>query len=124
MEVFGLTAAAAGAGKTPSADAWLPDLFIEVGFSFDSILGVLQNLYLNDIVPFTGQTKTIIANHMLFVIEKWYQDCIRSNQRLFGTEENAAEISQILQMLVQNGLHGEAASRANNLRRQIERSYS
>lgn len=60
---------------------------------------------------------------MLYVCEQWFQDCQRSNKRLFGTEENAAGISEILGMLAQEGLQGEEADQANRLRQKIERSY-
>lgn len=102
---------------------WVPDLFIHVGFQFDSILSILNTMFLNDLAPFIGRNKRVLAYHMLYVCEQWYQDCIRSNKRLFGTEENAAGISEILAMLVQNGLQGEEADQANRLRQKIERSY-
>lgn len=105
-------------------DRWLPDLFIEVGFPFDTILGILQNLYLNGIAPISGPYRRVVGRHMVDVIWMWHADCIRSNQRIFGTEENATDISQILQVLVQDGIDPAAANRAGNLRRQIDRSYT
>lgn len=105
------------------AKTWVPDLFIHVGFQYDTILSILNNMYLNDLAPFVGRNKRVLAYHMLYVCEQWYKDCIRSNKRIFGTEENAAVISEILGMLAQNGLQGEEADQANRLRQKIERSY-
>jgi nuclear pore complex protein Nup155 len=102
---------------------WIPDLFIRVGFAHEAIVASLQQIYMNDIAPFVGRQKAVIAYQILYVCEQWYQDCVRSNKRLFDTEENAFSITEILQMLVQNGLRGEDAERANSLRQKIERSY-
>lgn len=105
------------------AKTWVPDLFIRVGLQFDAILVALQPLYLNDLAPFVGRNKRVIAYHMLYICERWYQDCIRNNKRIFGTEENAAEIGEVLEMLAQNGLAGEEANQAVSLRTKIDRSY-
>lgn len=37
------------------AKTWVPDLFIHVGFQFDAILSILNNMYSNDLAPFTGR---------------------------------------------------------------------
>jgi nuclear pore complex protein Nup155 len=104
--------------------AWVPDLFIHVGFPHESILSVLQNSYLAEVAPFVGANKRILAYHMVYVCDKWYQDCIRSNKRLFGTEENATGISQLLEALVQTGDLRTPADTdfANTLRGKIDRS--
>ena len=105
------------------AKTWVPDLFIHVGFQFDAILSILNNMYINELAPFTGRNKKILAYHVLYVCEQWMQECQRSNKRLFGTEENAQGISEILGMLAQEGLQGEEAQQATRLRQKIERSY-
>jgi nuclear pore complex protein Nup155 len=102
---------------------WLMDLFIHVGYPYGTIISVLQTLFYNDTAPFVGRNKKILADHILYVCEQWYEDCIRSNQRLFGSEENAQEISQMLRELIETGLQGEEQEQANELRRKIERSF-
>lgn len=113
-----------GGEPTNPNPEWIPNLFIEVGFAYDTILSILQGLFVNDIAPFNGRNRNFVGWQMVYVCEKWYLECVRSNQRLFGTEENAAEISQILEMLRQSGLNGKYAVRATELQRKIERSYS
>jgi nuclear pore complex protein Nup155 len=103
--------------------SWVPDLFIQVSFPFETILSILQSLYLNDIAPFTGRNKQVLADHMLYVCEMWYKDCERSNTRPFGTEENAAGIDEILETLIRGGLRPDDVRRADELRRKIRTVY-
>lgn len=65
----------------------------------------------------------MIAEHLVYVCQKWYEDCLRNNKRLFGGEDIAAEITDLL-----NHLAGELSSSADRdvvqeLIRKIERSY-
>lgn len=101
---------------------WVVDLFIQVNFPFEIILGLLQEMYQNEVAPFVGRNKHVLADHMIYTCEQWYQDCIRSNKRLFGSEENAMEIQQILHHLSENSAQAQN-HRATTLMTKIQRSY-
>lgn len=102
---------------------WVVDLFISVNYPFESILTTLHGLFMNQVAPFTGSGRTVIAEHILYVAEKWYSDCIRSNTRPFATEENAQVIHEILHSLRQGVLRQSDADRAGRLARQLEETY-
>jgi nuclear pore complex protein Nup155 len=102
---------------------WVVDLFISVAFPFDAILVALHEIYSGEVSPFSGTNKRVIADHIIYACEQWYQDCIKSNKRLFGSEENAIELTQILHDLSQSGLPQDKVQRANNLIRKVQQSY-
>lgn len=102
---------------------WVVDLFIQVQFPFETILSTLQSMWLNDVAPFRGQYRMILADHMLYTCEQWYRDCQRRNQRPFGTEENAEGIGEVLGMLVQSGLRADDVQRAQDLGDRITREW-
>ncbi len=105
------------------APTWVMDLFIEIGIPFETLVSVLETMFYNDEAPFLGRNRRIIADHMVYVIDVWYKHCMRTNQRLFGSEENAAAITQTLAMLLQNGLSEKEQRMAQELIAKIERTY-
>jgi nuclear pore complex protein Nup155 len=103
------------------APTWVMDLFIEIGFPFETLLSVLEAMFYNDETPFEGRNRRIIGNNMVHVIRMWYLHCSRNNQRIFGGDESATTILQTLTMLTQNGLTGAELEDAKVLMRKIER---
>lgn len=102
---------------------WLPDLFITVGFPFETIVAVLQNMWYTNTYPFTGQRKRILADHMLYVLGQWYEDCVKTNTRLFGSDENAQDINELLEGLNAGGFTGDGEQVCADLRRKILRAF-
>jgi len=102
---------------------WVPDLFIHVQFPYETILATLQGMFANNLPPFINRNRVILANHMVYLCEQWYSECIRANQRLYDSEENAAAIDELLQTLLGEGLQGDDRQQAENLRRKIARSF-
>lgn len=104
---------------------WLPDLFLEVEFQYETIVQVLQSMWYANIVPFTGRRKQVLTAHCLYVLEEWYADCERTNSRLFGSEDNAEDIAQLLETLAAGGdsLRAQDVEKCTELRRRILRSY-
>lgn len=103
------------------APSWVMDLFLDIGVPFDTLLSVLEAMFYNDEAPFEGHNRGIIANDMVYVIKKWFQYCIRENQRLFGGSDNAAVIIQTLTMLTQNGLTGKELEETKAFKLKIEK---
>jgi nuclear pore complex protein Nup155 len=102
---------------------WVPDLFIEVGFPFETIVATVQNMWYNNVAPFTGQRKNILARHIVYVLGQWYEECIRTNTRLFGSDENAEDINQLLELLSHEQLGEPDMDALNTLRRKILRAF-
>ncbi|SZE99990.1 unnamed protein product [Blumeria hordei] len=102
---------------------WLPQLFIEVGFSHEVIIGVLQDMWYQNLTPFTEKKRRILAEHILYVIEQWYEDCMRANGRLFGSDEVAGNVTQLLERLVDSDLTAADLDVCAELRRRIQRAF-
>jgi nuclear pore complex protein Nup155 len=108
--------------KDMPAGKWVPELFLAVRFSHESIIAALQNLYYSEAQPFIGRHKAVLADHSVFVLVEWYKDCTRHNKVLFGGEDNTREIDNILLIFLQeNVLSPEYRKDAVTLRDQIAR---
>lgn len=103
---------------------WLPDLFQEVNFAHEAIVEVLRSMWQNTEVPFTGPRKMILAAHMVYILDQWYQECLRTNTRLYGSDENAGHITELLMTIEAAGLSDPQDKQlSEDLRRKILRSF-
>jgi nuclear pore complex protein Nup155 len=102
---------------------WVPDLFVDVGFPYETIISILQGMWYNNIAPFTGRRKGILAEHIIYICQLWYEDCVRTNTRLFGGDDNAQEIADLLALLSERDLSPESQERGQELRRKIVRAF-
>ncbi|KAI6248804.1 Nucleoporin [Erysiphe necator] len=102
---------------------WLPELFIEVGITYETILSTLQDMWYQNIAPFTDRRRNILAEHILYVIEQWYEECMRANGRLFGSDEIATSILELLDALVTSNLSAQDRDLCEELKRRIMRAY-
>ena len=99
---------------------WVVDLFIELEVPFEAILGPLETMFCYDERPFHGSNRRYIGNDMVYVIQCWFQQSSQRAGMIFGSDANAAEISQTLLMLAQNGLDEEIVEQCQSLRMRIE----
>jgi nuclear pore complex protein Nup155 len=102
---------------------WVVDLFIEVNIPFETIVTVLQTMWYSGLAPFSGPTqKRKLADHIVYTCEQWYEDCVRTNSRLYGSDDNAQDISELLGALSPTLSPNESAL-AEQIRRNIQRSF-
>jgi nuclear pore complex protein Nup155 len=100
--------------------AWLVELFIHVKFAHETIVSVLQSMYYNEAQPFMGRNKRVLAEHTLLVLKDWYRECIRHNKAIFGGDDNAREIDNILSIFIESqSFTPDERDQANALRLQI-----
>jgi nuclear pore complex protein Nup155 len=102
---------------------WVPDLFIEVGFPYETIIATIQSMWYNNVAPFTGQRKNILARHIVYVLGQWYEECIRTNTRLFGSDDNADDVNQLLDALGHEPLGQPDMDALQTLKRKILRAF-
>ncbi|RDL38901.1 Uncharacterized protein BP5553_03241 [Venustampulla echinocandica] len=105
---------------------WVPDLFIRVAFPYETIISIVQGMWYSTTAPFTERNKGVLADHIVYLCDQWYEECVRTNMRLYGSDLNAQEIRDLLAVL-------SAASAASggpteqgfltNLIRKIDRSF-
>ena len=101
-------------------ETWVPELFIHVKFSYETIVSIFQDMWYNEVQPFLGRNKRQIADHTVYVIKEWYRDCARNNKPIFGSDDNAREIDNILNILVESQVMlAGTRDTANALRQQI-----
>lgn len=83
-------------------------------------------MWYNNIAPFNSPNrKRVLVSHILTVLQAWYEDCIKTNTRLFGSDENAQEVSEFLEGLEERpgDLGAEDLARCADLRRRILRAF-
>ncbi|TVY13810.1 Nucleoporin [Lachnellula arida] len=106
-----------------SSRNWVPDLFIEVGFPFETIIATLQSVWYSNSPPFNvASRRKVLAEHVVYICDQWYEECVRTNTRLYGSDENAQEMSELLGLL-SNDLQSRDQDAVNQLRRKIQRSF-
>jgi nuclear pore complex protein Nup155 len=100
---------------------WVMDMFIDVGVPFETLLRILESMFYNDEAPFQGpRNRRVIAHDMIYVIQCWYEDGIKNNSKVFGSEVNQSSMIEILSVLMQNDVGDEKANECRMLRVRIE----
>jgi len=103
---------------------WVEDLFISVGFPYETIVATIQGLWYNNVAPFINNRRLTLARHIIYVLGQWYEDCIRTNTRLFGSDENLEEISQLLALLGAENLPAQDRDALGVLQKKIQRAWN
>ncbi|KAK4983915.1 hypothetical protein LTR66_008670 [Elasticomyces elasticus] len=100
---------------------WAVDLFLELGVTHETLLPILEQMFYSDEAPFDGQNRRIIAEQVVHVVTRWVADSDRNGDRmLFGSEENAAGVDDVLRSLTANrDLQGAKREEADEIRARI-----
>lgn len=101
-------------------DTWVLDVFVDLQVPFETVWGVLENMFYNDEPPFQGRNRRFIGNDMVYIARLWFQDSIRGSGTLYGGEDNAFAVSQMLHLVMQSGLDEGRLEECQNLRMRIE----
>lgn len=105
---------------------WLPELLIDVKFPFETIISILQSMWYTNSPPFTGSRRRVLSQHIIYVLNQWYEDCIKSNTRIYGTESNAQEVMDFLEQLEKRpgDLNPADLTACGDLKRKLARSIN
>ena len=60
----------------------------------------------------------MLAAHILYICKQWYNDCARTNKAIFGSDDNARAIAELLETVHPN-LVGDLRDEALALRQSI-----
>ena len=96
------------------------DTFIDLQVPFESLVSALEEMFYNDEAPFQGRNRRLVANDLVYTIGQWYKASNRGAEVVFGGEDNAENISQLLRVLLQSGLDQQRAEQCQALRMMIE----
>ncbi|KAA6414467.1 MAG: non-repetitive nucleoporin [Lasallia pustulata] len=99
---------------------WVMDLFLELQVPYESIFPVLEGMLYDDEAPFGGRNRRYIAVDMLHLVRRWFHDTGRGKGKVFGSEANAAAVSETLLLLQQVGLEREMLEECQALRARVE----
>jgi len=100
---------------------WVVDIFLDLEVTPETLLPVLEQLYYANEQPFQGKNRKVIAGDLVYLLGRWFRESERSGERIvFGSEENAAGVEEILVGLMQSGdLEARTKEEAENLRARI-----
>ena len=104
---------------------WAVDIFLALDIPHETLLPVLEQMYYGNEHPFVGSKRKIIAAHMVYLLQHWFQESEKSGERsLFGSEENASIVQDCLATLLKNRADLEPQWRrvAENLAADVSRA--
>lgn len=101
---------------------WVPDLMIRCGVSFETLISIIQGMWYNNLQPFTGRHRVLLADQILFLCNQWYEHCLARNERIFGSDQTAQEINELLEVIGPS-MDAQGQQDAEQLRRYIRRSF-
>ena len=99
---------------------WVIDVFLDLQVPYDVILSVLERMFYNDEAPFQGRNRKHIADDILYICRRWYEDTIRTVQQPFGGHETVAAVSQLLRLVTENGIDPDKREECATLRQRLE----
>lgn len=104
-------------------ETWVIDLFMDLQVPFETLYTVLESMFYNAEAPFTGANIKYVANDMLYLLQRWFQDSMRaggSGAPIFGSEEAAQSVLELLPLLAKVGLDQQRMMLAQELQKRIE----
>jgi nuclear pore complex protein Nup155 len=100
---------------------WVMDIFIDINVPFESLFTVLESILYANEAPFEGRNRRYISSDLLHVVRLWVQQTTRDNGMVLGSVENAAAVSEALNVLMgRSGLELEEKEECQVLRAKIE----
>ena len=96
------------------------DVFLDIGVPAETVFAVLEEMLCGEEAPFTGRNRGFIADDVLYVAQRWFEDTSRHGV-IFGGEENARGVLEVLGTLSTRGLGREKAVVCEELRATAER---
>ncbi|KAF2153282.1 putative non-repetitive nucleoporin [Myriangium duriaei CBS 260.36] len=83
---------------------WVSDLFVELEVPFETLVAVVESLWHSAEAPFTGRKRAPLAVELLHLITGWAKESERRGERrLFGGDETADSVEELLGLLARSG---------------------
>ncbi|GAM84325.1 hypothetical protein ANO11243_023190 [Dothideomycetidae sp. 11243] len=94
---------------------WVSDLFVELEVPYETLVAVIESLWQAAEAPFVGRSRAPLASELLHLINGWSRDSERRGERrIFGGEEAAISVEELLAQLARSG------DLDNDLKRSLE----
>lgn len=101
-------------------ESWVVGIFTDLQVPYETIYAVLEGMFYNDEPPFQGGNRRLIGNDIMYIAKAWFHDSIRGSGRIFGGDDNAMAVSEMLQTVMQSGLDERRLEECQSLRLRIE----
>jgi nuclear pore complex protein Nup155 len=100
---------------------WVVDLFLDLSVPPEAVLAVLESLFFSGEPPFQGRTRRFVANDIVYVTRRWFEESARRGGIVFGGEDNIVAVAETLRSVLSAGvLDDHVAEEARILRMRIE----
>ena len=96
---------------------WVLSIFLDLEVPHETLLPILERLYTSHEAPFdTPSRRKIVAGQMIELMFLWCQDSERRGERVvFGSEENASQLQDLIAGLLRDNLDAEARRKAEGM---------
>lgn len=82
---------------------WVLDIFLELDVRPQPLLLVVEQMYYTNEQPFVGRNRRVLASDLVYLVQAWLLESERHGDSVvFGSEESAAGVEEILTSLVRS----------------------
>jgi nuclear pore complex protein Nup155 len=85
---------------------WAFDTLIKLGASFELMVATLEQIWYAQEHPFIGRNRKLLIKWFIYCVEQW-ADASRRQGLLFGGEENAIGLAEVLRVVLGSGELGK-----------------
>jgi nuclear pore complex protein Nup155 len=83
--------------QRPGLEIWPIELFLDLSVPYEVLVTGLEDLFYSPEAPWrTDRNKAKVAQLLVYTIDKWYGASIQGGGIVFGSEENAAAMLEML----------------------------
>ena len=98
---------------------WIIDIFLYLQVPYERLFSVLEAMIYNNEVPFHGSNRRVLANDLVYLIQKWFQETARAGGPLFDSAELALQVDEVLILILQLGGDDQRSQTCRVLRERI-----
>jgi nuclear pore complex protein Nup155 len=107
-----------------SLETWPIELFLDLSIPHEVLVTGLEDLFYNTEAPWrTDRVKQKVAQLLAYTINKWYEATSRGGGIVFGSEENAVAMLEMLKTVAEWGkLDRRAQDEVEKVRDLVDRA--
>lgn len=83
---------------------WVIDIFLDLSAPYETLLSTLESMFYADEPPLNGRNRRFIANDIVYMSRRWYEESVRGGGLAFGGEENAVAVAEALRVVMGAGV--------------------
>lgn len=100
---------------------WVIDVFLDLNAPCETLLSTLETMFYADEAPLNGRNRRFIANDIIYLSRRWYENSVKGGGLAFGSEENAVAVAEALRVVIGAGvLDQDMSEEARGLSAKVE----